>query len=117
VEDAASLIAFRHKYGKTWIESSTGKADQHQATSLPPELSWEAGSFHLKSSPLTASEDEAASAMKIAAAASFSSTYVPGSASYSQEEQTRSKGSKSNRSMQGAISWQAQGGDTLLCNK
>ncbi|KAJ5715174.1 uncharacterized protein N7483_012355 [Penicillium malachiteum] len=64
----------------------------------------------------SSTEEEAATAMKIAAAASFSSKYVSGSASYSQEDQTKTQSSNSNRSMQNSISWQAQGGDTLLCN-
>ncbi|OQE08168.1 hypothetical protein PENFLA_c144G00644 [Penicillium flavigenum] len=102
VKDAASLIAFHHKYGHFF------------ATRI--ELGGRLFSSEKFSALGTAKEDEAASAMKIAAAASFTSSFVSGSASYGQEDQTNSKNCKSNRSMQSAISWQAQGGDTLLCN-
>ncbi|KAJ5939738.1 hypothetical protein N7466_002872 [Penicillium verhagenii] len=102
VKDAASLIAFHHKYGHFF------------ATRI--ELGGRLFSSEKFSALGSSTEEEAATAMKIAAAASFSSTYVSGSANYGQEDQSKSQSSKSNRSMQSAISWQAQGGDTLLCN-
>ncbi|OQD81684.1 hypothetical protein PENANT_c026G06275 [Penicillium antarcticum] len=102
VKDASSLIAFHHKYGHFF------------ATRI--ELGGRLFSSEKFSALGSTTEDEAASAMKIAAAASFSSSYVSGSASYSQENQTNAKNSSSNRNMQSSISWQAQGGDTLLCN-
>ncbi|KAJ5741116.1 hypothetical protein N7493_000988 [Penicillium malachiteum] len=102
VKDAASLIAFHHKYGHFF------------ATRI--ELGGRLFSSEKFSALGSSTEEEAATAMKIAAAASFSSKYVSGSASYSQEDQTKTQSSQSNRSMQNSISWQAQGGDTLLCN-
>ncbi|CAI7567911.1 unnamed protein product [Penicillium glandicola] len=103
VEDASSLIAFHHKYGHFF------------ATRI--ELGGRLFSSEKFSALGSKTEDEAATAMKIAAAASFSSRFVSGSASYGQENQANSNNSNSNRSMQRSISWQAQGGDTLLCNK
>ncbi|KAL5334611.1 hypothetical protein BJX70DRAFT_402421 [Aspergillus crustosus] len=102
VKDAASLVAFHHKYGHFF------------ATRM--ELGGRLFSSEKFSSLGSKTETEAATAMKIAASASFSSKYVSGSASYGQEDQTNSNSSNSNRSMQSSISWQAQGGDTLLCN-
>ncbi|KAJ6148985.1 hypothetical protein N7471_000184 [Penicillium samsonianum] len=102
VKDASSLIAFHHKYGHFF------------ATRI--ELGGRLFSSEKFSALGTKTEDEAATAMKIAAAASFSSSFVSGSVSYGQEKQTNAQNSSSNRAMQSSISWQAQGGDTLLCN-
>ncbi|KAJ5889248.1 hypothetical protein N7504_010058 [Penicillium tannophilum] len=100
--DAAALIAFHHKYGHFF------------ATRI--ELGGRLFSSEKLSAFGKATAAEAAKAMKVSAAASFSSKYVSGSASYSQEDQTNGKDSSSTQSMQSSISWQAQGGDTLLCN-
>ncbi|KAF7590922.1 hypothetical protein BBP40_002228 [Aspergillus hancockii] len=62
----------------------------------------------------TKTKKEAARAMKAAASVLFSSKYVSGSASYGQEDQSNSRDNNPSRTMQSAISWQAQGGDTLL---
>ncbi|KAJ5099250.1 hypothetical protein N7532_006251 [Penicillium argentinense] len=102
VKDASSLIAFHHKYGHFF------------ATRI--ELGGRLFSSEKFSALGSKTQDEAATAMKIAAAASFSSSYVSGNVSYGQEKQTNAQNSSSNRAMQSSISWQAQGGDTLLCN-
>ncbi|KAJ5955240.1 hypothetical protein N7501_009519 [Penicillium viridicatum] len=54
--------------------------------------------------------------MKVAASASFSSSFAQASASASHERQSNSKDSNENSSLQSSITWEAQGGDTLLCN-
>ncbi|KAJ5560565.1 hypothetical protein N7513_002964 [Penicillium frequentans] len=102
LKDAAALIAFHHKYGHFF------------ATRI--ELGGRLFSSEKLSAFGKATAAEAAKAMKVSAAASFSSKHVSGSASYSQEDQTNGKSSSSAQSMQSSISWQAQGGDTLLCN-
>ncbi|PIG84232.1 hypothetical protein AARAC_006018 [Aspergillus arachidicola] len=103
VKDVNSLIAFHHKYGHFF------------ATRV--ELGGRLFSSEKFSTLGTSSESEATKQMKISASASFSSKFVSGSASYSQENGQSGQDSDSRRSMQGSMSWQAQGGDTLLCNK
>ncbi|KAJ5312268.1 hypothetical protein N7508_003098 [Penicillium antarcticum] len=63
-----------------------------------------------------ASTSEKANAMKISAALSFSSPWVQGSASYSNDKQHAESESKQTSSMSKALSWEAVGGDTTLCN-
>lgn len=61
---------------------------------------------------------ERASAMKISAAASFSyGSYAQGSASYSQGNSNNNTTNNQNSSFNMNMSWEAKGGDTLLCNK
>jgi hypothetical protein len=60
---------------------------------------------------------EAASAMKASASASLSGPWIQLSASYAKEKQENSSGGNKISQLQRSISWQAQGGDTLLCNK
>ncbi|EIT75725.1 hypothetical protein AO1008_08415 [Aspergillus oryzae 100-8] len=102
VKDVNSLIAFHHKYGHFF------------ATRV--ELGGRLFSSEKFSTLGTSSESEATKQMKISASASFSSKFVSGSASYSQENGQSGQDSDARRSMQSSISWQAQGGDTLLCN-
>ncbi|KAE8141608.1 hypothetical protein BDV38DRAFT_268395 [Aspergillus pseudotamarii] len=103
VKDVNSLIAFHHKYGHFF------------ATRV--ELGGRLFSSEKFSTLGTSSESEATKQMKISASASFSSKFVSGSVGYSQENGQSAQNSDSRRSMQSSISWQAQGGDTLLCNK
>ncbi|KAJ5108605.1 hypothetical protein N7456_005280 [Penicillium angulare] len=63
-----------------------------------------------------ASSMEKANAMKISAAISFSSPVVQASASYSQEKQSSSGQTNQSSNMNKALSWEAVGGDTTLCN-
>ena len=63
------------------------------------------------------SVEEKSKSLKVAASASFSSTFVHGSASASHENQTHGSDGKEEASLNNAITWHAQGGDTLLCNK
>ncbi|KAJ5710578.1 hypothetical protein N7488_004734 [Penicillium malachiteum] len=102
VEDVDSLIEFHHKYGHFF------------ATRI--ELGGRLFSSEKFSTLGSASEAEATKAMKIAASVSFSSKFISGSASFGKEDQTKSADASSDRSMSSSISWQAQGGDTLLCN-
>ncbi|KAB8201499.1 hypothetical protein BDV34DRAFT_202735 [Aspergillus parasiticus] len=102
VNDVNSLLAFHHKYGHFF------------ATRV--ELGGRLFSSEKFSTLGTSSESEATKQMKISASASFSSKFVSGSASYSQENGQSAQDSDARRSMQGSMSWQAQGGDTLLCN-
>ncbi|KAJ5275573.1 hypothetical protein N7505_004118 [Penicillium chrysogenum] len=59
---------------------------------------------------------EKSNAMKISAALSFSSPVVQASASYSQESQSASGSASQTSNMSKALSWEAVGGDTTLCN-
>ncbi|KAJ5835841.1 hypothetical protein N7447_001867 [Penicillium robsamsonii] len=54
--------------------------------------------------------------MKVAASVSISSSFAQASASASHENQSNSKDSNEKSSLQSSITWEAQGGDTLLCN-
>jgi hypothetical protein len=65
----------------------------------------------------TASTSEKANAMKASAALSFSSPWVQGSFSYSKETQHAESSSTQTSNMSKALSWEAVGGDTTLCNK
>ncbi|GIK02915.1 hypothetical protein Aspvir_006980 [Aspergillus viridinutans] len=60
--------------------------------------------------------EERARALKISAAASFSSTYVQGSASGSNEDSSNHSSNRQNSSLSNNLAWEAKGGDTLLCN-
>ncbi|UKZ48269.1 hypothetical protein TrVGV298_002492 [Trichoderma virens] len=102
VKDVDKLIDFHHKYGHFF------------ATRI--ELGGRLFSSEKFSTLGSASEADATKAMKIAASASFSSSFVAGSASFGKEDQSRSASGSSNRNMSSSISWQAQGGNTLLCN-
>lgn len=64
-----------------------------------------------------ASVEQKANTMKAAASLSFSSPYVQASASTSYETQNQKEEKSSHSSLRGSVTWQAQGGDTLLCNK
>ncbi|KKA20142.1 hypothetical protein T310_5842 [Rasamsonia emersonii CBS 393.64] len=60
---------------------------------------------------------ERSKALKVAASLSFSSPYVQASASASHEDRIKTAGSDQSANFNNAITWHAQGGDTLLCNK
>ncbi|GFF56735.1 hypothetical protein IFM46972_10594 [Aspergillus udagawae] len=60
--------------------------------------------------------EERARALKISAAASFSSTYAQGSASGSYEDSSNHSSNRQNSSLSNNLAWEAKGGDTLLCN-
>ncbi|OOQ89179.1 hypothetical protein PEBR_10955 [Penicillium brasilianum] len=64
----------------------------------------------------TKSTSEKANAMKMSAAISFSSARFQGSFSYSKETQHAESSSDQFSSMNKALSWEAVGGDTTLCN-
>ncbi|KAJ5242964.1 uncharacterized protein N7469_001291 [Penicillium citrinum] len=64
----------------------------------------------------TQDKTEASQAMKASAKASFSSSHIEASSKASHEDQDISKAEQKKRSLAGNVSWQAQGGNTLLCN-
>ncbi|KAJ5691822.1 hypothetical protein N7462_001245 [Penicillium macrosclerotiorum] len=59
---------------------------------------------------------EMTNAMKISAALSFSSPVVQASFNFSKETQSASSSSSQTSNMSKALSWEAVGGDTTLCN-
>lgn len=69
------------------------------------------------SSSETGSVAEKANAMKASASASFSYGSFQAEVSYSQESQTKVAAKNQESQMQKSLSWEARGGDTILCNK
>ncbi|KAF7158661.1 hypothetical protein CNMCM6106_005451 [Aspergillus hiratsukae] len=63
-----------------------------------------------------ANAEERAHALKISAAASFSSPYAQASASGSYGVSDNHSGNRQNSSLSNTLTWEAKGGDTLLCN-
>ncbi|KAE8324704.1 hypothetical protein BDV39DRAFT_207618 [Aspergillus sergii] len=102
VKDKASLQAFKDKYGTFF------------ATRI--ELG---GRLHATEDSTALAEEKVAEkskAMKIAAGLSFSSPYVQASVSASSASSNASKDEKNNSSLNLGMTWEAKGGDTLLCN-
>ncbi|KAK2756961.1 hypothetical protein FQN54_004929 [Arachnomyces sp. PD_36] len=64
----------------------------------------------------TSTKEEKANAFKAAVSASFAGPSAQGSASYSHESKSASEGTEQKVSYNKSMSWEAQGGDTLLCN-
>jgi hypothetical protein len=60
---------------------------------------------------------EKANAMKISASLSFSFSSIQASASYNKETQDVTRTTSESSRMDRALSWEAVGGDTTLCNK
>lgn len=61
--------------------------------------------------------EEKANALKMAASASFAGPMAQGSVSGSYEKKNDSKITEQRVSFNKTMSWEAQGGDTLLCNR
>jgi len=61
--------------------------------------------------------EEKSKAMKAAASVSFSSPYVQAAASASYGNSSASKNENTSSSLNNSMTWEAKGGDTLLCNK
>lgn len=61
--------------------------------------------------------EEKANAMKVSAAASFSYGTFEANVSASHEKQENSSSSSSSSSMSKSLTWEARGGDTILCNE
>ncbi|KAL7928628.1 hypothetical protein V8C35DRAFT_317808 [Trichoderma chlorosporum] len=59
---------------------------------------------------------EKANAMKVAASLAISSSFVQASASASHEKQSVENDTTNKSNLNSSISWEAQGGNTLLCN-
>ncbi|KAE8422329.1 hypothetical protein BDV36DRAFT_311443 [Aspergillus pseudocaelatus] len=64
----------------------------------------------------SARAEEKANAMKASASASFSYGAFSASASYTQENQANSSNNTSRSQMTNQLTWEARGGDTILCN-
>jgi len=63
------------------------------------------------------SAEKTANAMKVSASASFSYGAFEASASYGRESQNAGEKTNQTSQMNNSLSWEAQGGDTVLCNK
>jgi hypothetical protein len=63
------------------------------------------------------SVSEKAKTLKAAASMSFSSPYVQASASLSYGSSKAEKNESSSSTFNNTMTWEAKGGDTLLCNK
>ncbi|RAK71122.1 uncharacterized protein BO72DRAFT_442716 [Aspergillus fijiensis CBS 313.89] len=102
VSTAADVDSFKNKYGRFY------------PTRI--ELGGRLHSSEKSSSTSTADKDEQAKSMRAAAALSFSSAYVQASAKASYGQSSDSSSQNSAASATKSISWEAKGGDTLLCN-
>ena len=65
----------------------------------------------------TASAEQHAKALKVAASLSFSGPAVQAAASASYANSAASKNDHKDSSLDVNMTWKAKGGDTLLCNK
>ncbi|KAK2763914.1 hypothetical protein FQN54_009533 [Arachnomyces sp. PD_36] len=102
VKDEASLINFHQDFGHFF------------ATNV--ELGGKLFATERFTSSDTAKASEKANAMKYSASASLSGGSFQASGSYSKETQEEGKTTKESSSMQNSLSWEACGGDTILCN-
>ncbi|OGM48861.1 hypothetical protein ABOM_002985 [Aspergillus bombycis] len=103
VTDMASLTAFKARYG-TFFATRIELGGRLHATEDSAALG-------------KASVSEKSKAMKAAASLSFSSPWVQASASASSASSTANKAENSESSLNVSMTWEAKGGDTLLCNK
>ncbi|CAI7669546.1 unnamed protein product [Penicillium pancosmium] len=102
VTDEASLVQFHHNYGHFF------------STNL--QLGGKLYASEQFTSSESANAEEKSNAMKASAAASFSYGTFQASASVSYEENGTSSGSNQSSKMSNSLTWEAQGGDTILCN-
>ncbi|RVD81182.1 uncharacterized protein DFL_009056 [Arthrobotrys flagrans] len=102
VDDADSLVQFHHDYGHFFAGNV--------------QLGGRLFASEQFSSTASGESTKVANAMKYSAAASFSYGSFSASASYSKEENSASSTSKQSSQMSSQLSWEAQGGDTILCN-
>ncbi|KAF3139823.1 hypothetical protein TWF703_003401 [Orbilia oligospora] len=102
VDDADSLVQFHHDYGHFFAGN----------VQLGGRLF---ASEHF-SSEEEGSSTKTANAMKWSAAASFSYGSFSASGSYSKENNSVDTTENKSSSMSSQLSWEAQGGDTILCN-
>ncbi|KAK6357615.1 hypothetical protein TWF718_001923 [Orbilia javanica] len=102
VDDADSLVQFHHDFGHFFAGNV--------------QLGGRLFASEQFSSSAVGSSTKTANAMKWSAAASFSYGSFSASASYSKEENEVKTDSKNSSQMSSQLSWEAQGGDTVLCN-
>ncbi|KNG87340.1 hypothetical protein ANOM_003946, partial [Aspergillus nomiae NRRL 13137] len=103
VTDMASLTAFKARYG-TFFATRVELGGRLHATEDSAALG-------------NASVSEKSKAMKAAASLSFSSSWAQGSASTSSASSAAKKTEDRDSSLNVSMTWEAKGGDTLLCNK
>ncbi|KAJ5995849.1 hypothetical protein N7481_002826 [Penicillium waksmanii] len=102
VTDEATLVQFHHDFGHFF------------STNL--QLGGKLYASEQFTSSESASAEEKSNAMKASAQASFSYGTFQASASVSYEENGKSSGSNQSSRMSNSLTWEAQGGDTILCN-
>ncbi|KAI9376157.1 hypothetical protein BJX61DRAFT_539169 [Aspergillus egyptiacus] len=102
VKDIETLNSFYDKFGRFFAKKVTLGGRLHAEKEL--------------SSFSTASKEQKAEMMKAAASFSFSSAFVEASASASHEKGSQASKDTSESKLDSSLTWQAQGGDTLLCN-
>ncbi|KAB8275341.1 hypothetical protein BDV30DRAFT_247588 [Aspergillus minisclerotigenes] len=102
VKDPDSLIKFHQDFGHFF------------ATNV--ELGGKLFASEQFTSEESAKAEEKANAMKASASASFSYGTFSASASYSQEKQAKEANNFSSSRMTNNLTWEARGGDTILCN-
>ncbi|OJJ29789.1 hypothetical protein ASPWEDRAFT_55355 [Aspergillus wentii DTO 134E9] len=103
VTTQADVKSFKKKYG-TFVATRVELGGRLHSTEESNAFSQE-------------SVEEKASSLKIAAAASFSyGSYAQGSVSGEKGDATNHLGKKSSSGLSNSLTWEAKGGDTLLCN-
>ncbi|KAE8398376.1 hypothetical protein BDV37DRAFT_288579 [Aspergillus pseudonomiae] len=102
VTDMASITSFKARYG-TFFATRVELGGRLHATEDSAALG-------------KTSVSEKSKAMKAAASLSFSSPWVQASASASSASSSANKTESSESSLNVSMTWEAKGGDTLLCN-
>ncbi|XHF98081.1 hypothetical protein AWENTII_001651 [Aspergillus wentii] len=103
IKDEETLIQFHHDFGHFF------------ATNV--ELGGKLFASEKFTSAESSKAEEKANAMKVSAAASFSYGAFEANVSASHETQKNSAKSGSRSSMSNSLTWEARGGDTILCNE
>ncbi|KAF7587385.1 hypothetical protein BBP40_007351 [Aspergillus hancockii] len=121
ISTAEGVQYFRRKYGTLPLPHSLDD-DLHRSLSAGTFFATRVelgGRLHSSESSDSFAEgkvEEKARSLKISAAASFSSAYAQGSASGSYGTANNNSKTQQNSSLNNSLSWEAKGGDTLLCN-
>ncbi|KAK6535943.1 hypothetical protein TWF281_000192 [Arthrobotrys megalospora] len=102
VKDDVSLVRFHHNYGHFFAANV--------------QLGGRLFASEQFSSTESGAATKTANAMKYSAAASFSYGSFSASASYSKEKNSTEESKTQSSQMSSQLSWEAQGGDTVLCN-
>ncbi|GAB1196820.1 hypothetical protein APSETT444_006098 [Aspergillus pseudonomiae] len=121
VTDMASITAFKARYGIYYdiLSLNVMSNERYLGTFFATRVEL-GGRLHATEDSAAlgkTSVSEKSKAMKAAASLSFSSPWVQASASASSVSSSANKTESSESSLNVSMTWEAKGGDTLLCNK